>query len=75
MKNILFLLVFLVSFSGCKKAEEAPADMAISAVKLPAKEESAASSLYEKSDSPAADQKLSNKKSSKRVILNLKPMI
>lgn len=57
MKNILFLLVFLVSFSGCKKAEEAPADMAISAVKLPAKEESAASSLYEKSDSPAADQK------------------
>ena len=57
MKNILFLLVFLVSFSGCKKAEEAPADMAISAVKLPAKEESAASSLYEKSDSPATDQK------------------
>ena len=57
MKNILFLLVFLVSFSGCKKAEEAPADMAISAVKLPATEESAASSLYEKSDSPAADQK------------------
>lgn len=26
MKNILFLLVFLVSFSGCKKAEEAPED-------------------------------------------------
>lgn len=26
MKNILFLLVFLVSFSGCKKAEEASAD-------------------------------------------------
>jgi hypothetical protein len=57
MKNIFFLLVFLVSFSGCKKAEEAPAEMAISAVKLPAKEESAASSLYEKSDSQAADQK------------------
>ena len=57
MKNILILLVFLVSFSGCKKAEEAPADMAISAVKLPAKEESAASSLYENSDSQAADKK------------------
>jgi hypothetical protein len=57
MKNILFLLVFLVSFSGCKKAEEAPADMAITAVKLPAKEELAASSLYKNSDSPAADQK------------------
>ncbi len=57
MKNILFLLVFLVSFSGCKKAEEASAEMAITAVKLPAKEESAASSLYKNSDSQAADQK------------------
>jgi hypothetical protein len=47
MKNILFLLVFLVSFSGCKKAEEASADMKISAVKLPAKAESAANSLAE----------------------------
>jgi hypothetical protein len=62
MKNILFLLVFLVSFSGCKKAEEAPADMAITAVKLPAKEESAASSLYENSDSQAADKKLVEQK-------------
>jgi hypothetical protein len=55
MKNILFLLVFLVSFSSCKKAEEASADMAITAVKLPAKEESAASSLYNKLDSPKED--------------------
>ncbi len=57
MKNMLFLLVFLVSFSGCKKAEEAAADMAITAVKLPSKEESTASSLYKNSDSQAADQK------------------
>jgi len=53
MKNILFLLVFLVSFASCKKAEDASADMAITAVKLPAKEESAANSLYEKPNSPA----------------------
>jgi len=57
MKNMLFLLVFLVSFSSCKKAEEAAADMAITAVKLPSKEESTASSLYKNSDSQAADQK------------------
>lgn len=67
MKNILFLLVFLVSFSGCKKAEEAAAEssndevvsenMAISEVQLPTKNKSAASSLYENSDSQAADQK------------------
>lgn len=62
MKNSLFLLVFLVFFSGCKKAEEAPADMAITAIKLPAKEESAANSLYDKSDSPAADQKIVEQK-------------
>jgi hypothetical protein len=57
MKNILFLLVFLVSFSGCKKAEEAADNMTISAVRMPSKQDSEASSLYEKSDSPAADQK------------------
>jgi len=57
MKNILFLLVFLVSFASCKKAEEASADMAITAVKLPAKEESDASSLYKNSNAPAAEQK------------------
>lgn len=63
MKNILFLLVFLVSFSSCKKAEEASADMAITAVKLPAKEESAASSLYNKLDSPEKeDQKNTEQK-------------
>lgn len=32
MKNILFLFVFLVSFSGCKKAEEPVADMAAASV-------------------------------------------
>lgn len=36
MKNILFLLVFLASFSGCKKSEAA-ADEQIMAVKLPPK--------------------------------------
>jgi Domain of unknown function (DUF4349) len=57
MKNIFFLFVFLVSFSNCKKAEQAYADMAITAVKLPAKEESDASSLYKNSNAPAAEQK------------------
>jgi hypothetical protein len=55
MKNILFLVVFLMSFSSCKKSEEASADMQITAVKLPAKEESTASSLYNKSDAPKED--------------------
>ena len=68
MKNILLLLVFLMSFSGCKKAEEVSdqlivadeavsENMAISEVQLPPKDKSAASSLYKKSDSPAAEQK------------------
>lgn len=57
MKNILLLLVFLVSFSSCKKAEVAAEDMTISAVKLPAKEIASATTDYNKSDSPAADQK------------------
>ena len=68
MKNILFLLVFLVSFSGCIKAEEASdqlivadeavsENMAISEVQLPPKDKSAARSLYKNSDSQAADQK------------------
>ena len=68
MKNILFLLVFLVSFSGCKKAEEVSdqlivadeavsENMAISEVQLPPKDKSAARSLYKNSDSQAADQK------------------
>ena len=57
MKNILLLLVFLVSFSSCKKAEESAEDMSISEVRLPSKQDSEASSLYNKSDSPAADQK------------------
>lgn len=54
MKNILFLFVFLVSFSGCKKAEEPLADMAISAVKLPSKEKSETVS-YDKLSSPAVE--------------------
>ena len=39
MKNILFLLVFLVSFSGCKKAEEAPDQMIVADVYADAKDE------------------------------------
>ena len=35
MKNILLLLVFLMSFASCKKAEEAVEELAISSVKLP----------------------------------------
>jgi len=39
MKNILFLLVFLVSFSNCKKAEEAPDQMIVADVYADAKDE------------------------------------
>lgn len=39
MKNILFLLVFLVSFSGCKKAEEAPDQMIVADAYADAKDE------------------------------------
>jgi hypothetical protein len=51
MKVVLLFLMFLLSFSSCKKAEEASEDMAISAVKLPPKQDSEASSLYGKLDS------------------------
>ena len=62
MKNILFLLVFLVSFSSCKKAEAPAEDMAVSEMKLPPKQDSEAQSLYNKSDSPAAEQKIIEQK-------------
>jgi hypothetical protein len=39
MKNILFLLVFLVSFSSCKKAEEAPDQMIVADAYADAKDE------------------------------------
>jgi hypothetical protein len=62
MKNMLFLLVFLLSFFNCKKAEEASADMAITAVKLPDKDKSSASSIYKNSDSKTTEQKLVEQK-------------
>lgn len=62
MKNILVLLVFLVSFSSCKKSEAAAEEMAITAMKLPAKEKSAISSLYKNSDSEATEQKVIEQK-------------
>jgi hypothetical protein len=49
MKVVLLFLMFLLSFSSCKKAEAPAEDMAISAVKLPPKQDSEASSLYGKS--------------------------
>jgi Domain of unknown function (DUF4349) len=49
MKVVFLFLMFLLSFSSCKKAEEVSEDMAISAVKLPPKQDSEASSLYAKS--------------------------
>ncbi|TRX23689.1 DUF4349 domain-containing protein [Flavobacterium franklandianum] len=39
MKNILFLLLFLVSFSGCKKAEEATDQMIVADAYADAKDE------------------------------------
>lgn len=53
MKNILFLLLLLVSFSSCKKSEEASADLEISALKLPPKGNS---------DSPKIEQKKGEQK-------------
>lgn len=52
MKVVLLFLMFLLVFTNCKKAESmSDEDMAISAVKLPPKQDSEASSLYDKSDS------------------------
>jgi len=42
MKNLLLFMMFLLLFSGCKKSEEATEDMAITAVRMPSKEDSEA---------------------------------
>ncbi len=55
MKKGLILLLLLVSFSNCKKAEEASADMSVSAIKLPSKEK--ASVRYNNLDAPETDPK------------------
>lgn len=58
MKTVFLFLMFLSSFSSCKKADESDLDQKIMAVKLPPKENSEASSLYDKLDSPdKEDQK------------------
>lgn len=58
MKTVFLFLMFLLSFSSCKKADESALDQKIMAVKLPPKENSEASSLYDKLDSPdKEDQK------------------
>lgn len=51
MKVVLLFLILLLSFSSCKKAKAPAEEMAISAVKLPPKQDSEASSLYDKLDS------------------------
>lgn len=51
MKVVLLFLMFLLSFSSCKKAEAPAEEMAISAVKLPPKQDSEASSFYDKLNS------------------------
>lgn len=56
MKNMLFLLVFLVSFSGCEKSEEAAEDMKISAIRMPSKQDSEATEAYAVADTAAAVQ-------------------
>lgn len=57
MKYIFFLFFGLLTFSGCGKHEEPSANMMVSAVKLPPKNESAPAS-YEESDlaDPASPQ-------------------
>lgn len=54
MKYIFFLFFVLLSFSGCSKHEEPMAEMAVSAIKLPPKNESAAISDIQAD--PAASQ-------------------
>lgn len=56
MKNMLFLLVFLVSFSGCEKSEETAEDMKISAIRMPSKQDSEATAAYVVADSAATVQ-------------------
>jgi hypothetical protein len=63
MKTVFLCLMFLLSFSSCKKAEPVSEDMAISAVKLPAKEIASATTDYDKSDTPPVkDEKLVEQK-------------
>lgn len=54
MKYIFFLFFVLLSFSGCSKNEEPMAEMAVSAIKLAPKNESAASS--DRQADPASPQ-------------------
>jgi len=64
MKTVLLFLMFLFSFSSCKKAEEAESlDMKISDVKLPAKEEEASANESYALDAPQenTDKKLEQK--------------
>ena len=63
MKNMLFLLVFLMSFSGCKKEEEATEDMAITEVRMPSKQESETTDAYVVVDSAATVQENVEQKS------------
>ena len=74
MKNILFLLVFLVSVSSCKKAEAAAEDMTVSEMKLPLKQKSEETSLFmiNQKRQKIKKKKILNKKSSKRATFDLK---
>lgn len=56
MKYIFFLFFVLLTFSGCAKHEAPIEDMAISAVKLSPKNESASSELKDKMAEPASPQ-------------------
>jgi len=56
MKYIFFLFFVLLTFSGCAKHEAPIEDMAISAVKLSPKNESASSELKDKMADPASPQ-------------------
>ncbi|MDD5148933.1 MAG: DUF4349 domain-containing protein [Flavobacterium sp.] len=51
MKKVFLFLMLILSFSSCKKAEEAVANEQIMSIKLPPKEKAASSSLYDKLDS------------------------
>ena len=55
-KFFLLLLVFLMSFSSCKKSEAAAEDMKISAIRMPSKQDSEASDAYAVADTAATVQ-------------------
>lgn len=59
MKPIILVLLLFFSLSSCKKADESleVEDLAISSVKLPAKQDSKAKSVYNKPDSDGEDIK------------------